>query len=141
MLFEFLYHIDSQNAHPCNVYSAFEGFYYYLASKGYDLNAVAFNLRKTIGHHRLAHMALKGPPNLIERKVFEIRKWLEDLETNSKVCRSLLIFLRAIQTSISPFLLNLDYVKDLSLYLILRETLIRIEENCSGGVECLAASG
>merc|ERR1711962_597026 len=71
----------------------------------------------------------------------EIRKWLEDLETNSNVCRSLLIFLRAVQTSISPFLLNLDYVKDLALYLILRETVIRIEENCSLAAECLAASG
>ena len=142
VLFEFLYHMESQNAHPCNVHSAFEGFYDYLASKGYDLNAVAFNLRKTIGHHRLAHMALKGPPSFVDKKVFEIGEWLMELETKGKVYHFILNSVRAIQTSRHPFLLNLDYVKDIILYLILRETLKRMEENCVElGLECLAASG
>ena len=102
------YHLESRNAHPCNVHSSFVGFYDYLASKGYDLNAVAFNLRKTIGHHRLAHMALKGPPNFVDKKVFEIGKWLMELQTKSKVYHFILNSVRAIQTSRHPFLLNLD---------------------------------
>ena len=52
-----------------------------MTSKGYDTIAVATTIRQTIGHHSLAHMARKRPPNVIERKVFEVRKWLEDLET------------------------------------------------------------
>ena len=43
-------------------------------------------------------------------------------------------FLRAMKTTISPFLLNLDYFKDLVLFFILRETVNRIDVN-------LAASG
>merc|ERR1712240_127545 len=86
-------------------------------------------MRQTIGHHRLAHMALKRPPNVIERKVFELGKWLEELETKGKFFEFLTSFLRSIKISISPFLLNLDYVKDLVLYFILRETVNRIDSN------------
>ena len=42
------------------------GFFDYLKSKGYDAIAVALSMRQTIGHHRLAHMALKGPPNFVD---------------------------------------------------------------------------
>ena len=142
VLFGFLSHIETQDAHPDNVYKVFKGFFGYLTSKGYNLNAAASSMKQTIGHHRLAHMALRGPPNFIDRKVFEIGSWLMELETKGKAYYFLISFLRAIQTSISPFLLNLDFVKDFILYLILRETVRRIEENCDDiGFGCLAASG
>ena len=77
----------------------------------------------------------------MDRKVYEIGKWLVKLETKGKVCRFLLSSLRAIQTSISPFLFNLDYLKDIILCLILRETVRRMEEICvQKDFECLAAS-
>ena len=72
ILFSFLYHIEAQNAHPKSVHRAFEGFHGYMTSKGYDTIAVATTMRQTIGHHSLAHMARKRPPNVIERKVFEV---------------------------------------------------------------------
>ena len=62
-----------------------------------------------------------------------------------KICSFLVVSTRALQISITPFLLILDYVKDLILYLILRETLKRLEESCKPlaalGIECLHASG
>ena len=45
----------------------------------------SLSMRQTIGHHRLAHMALKGPPNFIDREVFVIGKWLRELETRGKI--------------------------------------------------------
>ena len=98
-------------------------------------------MRQTIGHHRLAHMVFKGPPNFIDRKVFTIGKWVKGLETRWKIY----VYLWAVNNSVSPFLLNLDYVKDLVLYLILKETVQRQDENCMKlsdlGIDCLAASG
>merc|ERR1719295_972697 len=67
---------------------------------------------------------------------------MRELETRGKIFFLLVSFLRAVQKSVSPFLLMLDYVKDLVLYLILRETVQRLEGNCENlGTECLAASG
>ena len=140
VLFRFLYHIEAQEAHPENVHKAFKGFFEYLTSRNYDPTAVAQSMRQTIGHHRLANMALKGPPNFIDNQVFEIKKWLGQLETKGKVYYFLGCFLRAIQAGILPFLLNFDYLKDFILYLILREAVKRIEENCAQ-IGCLAASG
>jgi len=71
---------------------------------------------------------------VIERKVFEVGKWLEELEAKGKFFEFLISFLRAIKTTISPFLLNLDYVKDIVLFFILKETVNRIDST-------LAASG
>merc|ERR1719210_487458 len=85
VLFSFLYHIESIDAHPDNVHKAFTGFYNYLTSKGYDRTAVAVSMRQTIGHHRLAHMALRGPPSFIVRRVFEIERQLVELEAKGKV--------------------------------------------------------
>merc|ERR1719264_2459255 len=145
VLFGFLYHIDAQDAHPDNVHSAFQGFFGYLKSKGYDAIAVALSMKKTIGHNRLAHMALKGPPNFMDRKLFQIGKQLEEFELGGKICFYLVSSLRALQASVSPFLLNLDYAKDLIMYLILKETVKRLEGNCKNltdlGFDCLAASG
>ena len=128
-LIDFLHHIAAQEAHPDNLHSAFQGFYVYMTSKGYDCVAVAKSLRQAIGHHYLAHLALKGRPNWINKKVFEIGKWLSELETKGKVYSFILIAFRAFKTSITPFILNLDYVKDLVLYLILQETILRMEED------------
>ena len=142
VLFSFLYQIESQIVHPLNVHTALQGFSEYMTSKGYDQISVAVRMRQTIGHHRLAHMVLKGPPNLIDKKVFEFGKWLKELESKGKVHSFLLSFLRILQASLSPFFLNFDSVKDLTLYLILRDTVKRIEENCDQvGLDCLAASG
>ena len=69
VLFGFLNHIEAQNTHPDNIYSALEGFYDYLTARGYDRTAVAISMRQTIGHHRLAHMALKRKP----RKPLELK--------------------------------------------------------------------
>ena len=67
---------------------------------------------------------------------------MRELEAKGKVYQIIIGFLWALQTSISPFLLNLDYVKDLVLYLILRETVLRIEKTCEQlRFDCLAASG
>ena len=71
VLFGFLYHIEAQNAHPDNVHTAFKGFLNYLASKHLDQTVVATKMRQTIGHHSLAHMTLRGPPNFMDRKVYE----------------------------------------------------------------------
>ena len=49
---------------------SFQGFFGYLNSKGYDAIAVALSMKKTNGHHKLAHMALKGPPNFVDRNLF-----------------------------------------------------------------------
>merc|ERR1719264_2081629 len=145
VLFGFLYHIDAQDAHPDNVHSAFQGFFGYLKSKGYDAIAVALSMKKTIGHNRLAHMALKGPPNFMDRKLFQLGKWVSEFELRGKIYFYLVSSLRAIQASVSPFLLNLDYAKDLVMYLILKETVHRLEGNCKNisalGIDCLAASG
>ena len=145
VLFSFLYHVEAQDAHPDNVHSAFQGFFGYLNSKGYDAIAVALSMKKTIGHNRLAHMALKGPPNFMDRKLFELGKWVSEFEVRGKIYFYLVSSMRAIQASVSPFLLNLDYAKDLILYLILQETVQRLEGNCKKlsalGVDCLAASG
>ena len=141
----FLYHIEAQEAHPENVHRAFKGFFSYLESKGYDPITVAINMRQTIGHHRLAHMALKGPPSFIERKLFQLAERVRKLDTKSKRYSLLVSFFRALQTSLSPFLLILDYLKDLILYLILRETVQRLQQNCKHlsalGFDCFSASG
>ena len=50
LLFGFLNHIEAQCAHPDSVHRAFNGFYNYMTSKGYDQNAVAVSMRQTIGH-------------------------------------------------------------------------------------------
>ena len=76
-----MYHIEAQDAHPDNVHKAFKGFYNYMTLKGYDQHAVAVKMRQNIGHHMLAHMALRGPPNFMDRRVFEIGKWVAELET------------------------------------------------------------
>ena len=67
-----------------------------------------------------------------------------ELETKGKVYHFLINFLRLIQTSIAPFLFNLDYLKDIILYLLLKDTVNQIEENCNQiniEYDCLAASG
>merc|ERR1719339_898313 len=85
-------------------------------------------------------MALKGPPNFIDRQIFYIEQWVRGLEMKGKINFALVSFLRAIQTSVSPYLFMLDFVKDLILYLILREAVQRLEGSCNG-IGCLAASG
>ena len=142
VLFGLLYHIEAQNAHPDTVHTVFKGFYNYLTSKGFDRTSAAVSMRQTIGHHRLAHMALRGPPNFIDRIIFETGRSLMVLETKGKVYTLLLGSFRAIQTSIPPFFFNLDYLNDIILYLILKEFLIlRIDESCAQrDYDCMGTS-
>ena len=142
VLRSFLSHVEAQDAHPDVVFDVFEGFFLYLGSKGYDSVAVAFNMRRTIGQHRLAHLALKGKPNVFDKKVYEAKKWLEMVETKGRVCFVIVSFFRAVVASVSPFLLIFDYVKDLVLYLIVDNTLDQLDEGCNDApFDCLAASG
>ena len=166
VLLGFLHHMDAQDVHPEIVHNAFQGFFSYLSSKGFDLNTVAQQLKQSIGHHRLAHMALSGPPNGIDRKIFNFRTWMRETEITGRIhvllvcslqvcprlghlssfCKLFLVkFLRAFLMSISPFFLLLDSVKDIVLYLILQETMKRLEESCheqsSLGFDCLVVSG
>ena len=142
VLCSFLAHVEAQNAHPDNVFEAFQGFFDYLGSKGYDRVAVAFNMRQTIGLHRLAHLALKGPPNAIDKHLYLAQKWVEVVELKGGVCSYLVSFSRAVVASVSPFLLIFYHSKDLILYLIVDNTLDGLDKGCKNTqVDCLAASG
>ena len=142
VLRSFLAHVEAQDAHPEIVFEAFKGFFFYLGSKGYDRNAVAFNMRQTIGQHRLAHLALKGRPSVISKKIYKVQKWAEMAEKKSKTFSVFVSFLRAVIASVSPFLLIFDYTKDLVLYLIVAGTLDRLDEGCKDTqFDCMAASG
>ena len=81
----------------------------------------------------------------MDRKLFELGKWVSEFEVRGKIYFYPVSSMRAIQASVSPFLLNLDYAKDLIMYLILKETVQRLEGNCKSlsdlGFDCLAASG
>ena len=146
VLSNFLAHIEAQDAHPDIVFEAFRGFFFYLGSKGYDRISVAFNMRQTIGQHRLAHLALKRGPNIIDKTVYEARKLVERIESKGGIYFVLVSFLRAVVASVSPFLLFFDYEKDIVLYLILSSTLEGLDQGCQesstqGTSACLAASG
>ena len=145
VIIDFLYHIEVQDAKPINVYNAFQGFSKYQKTKGYDFQSLAVHFKKTTGHHKLAHMALKGPPNFIDESVYKIRKCLNELETMGNIHLFLVRSLRAAKNSIPSFLLYLDYVKDIILCLIMKETLLRLQESCENistqGFHCLDASG
>merc|ERR1719430_2711595 len=86
-------------------------------------------------------MALKGPPNVIDKKVYEVQKQMEVSELKGGIYSYLVSFLRAVVASVSPFLLIFDSTKDLVLYLIASETLKRLDEGCKDTpFDCLAAS-
>ena len=142
-LLSFLSHIEAQDAHPDSVHRAFKGLLDYLASKGHTRIEVAFSMKQTIGHHGYAHMALKGPPNSLDRKMYTFKKWVEQIEDSSNELHLVVNFLKNISVSISPFLLVLDYIKDLLLYLILKGTVQRLEAGCQNlsSLGCLAVSG
>ena len=127
VLCNFLAHVEAQDAHPDIVFEAFKGFFHYLDSKGYDRMAVAFNMRHTIGQHRLAHLALKGPPNAIDKKIYSGKKWVEVAELKGGIHSYLVSFLRAVVASVSTFLLVFDYAKDIVLYFIVDST---FDEGC-----------
>merc|ERR1719234_886240 len=103
-------------------------------------------MMQAIGHHRLAHLALKGPPNFLDRKVYQLRKWMEHVEGKNKLWSASISTIQTLSSCVTPFLLFLDYVKDPVLLLILRGTVQRLEEGCnsltniSASDSCLAAS-
>ena len=142
LLLSFLSKIEAQDAHPDTVHRVFKGFFSHLEAEGHTRDAVAFALKQAIGHHKLAHMALKGPPNALDRKAYELTKWLEQLEGKNKVGFACVALGKTVQSSIPPFLIYLDLVKDLVLYKILHGTIARLEEGCvdSSKDTCLVAT-
>ena len=99
-------------------------------------------MRQSIGHHGLAHMALKGPPNALDRKAYELTKWLGQLAHKNKVGFACVALGKTVQSSIPPFLIYLDMVKDLVMYKILHGTIERIKKGCEDLSKdtCLAAT-
>merc|ERR1719193_3021934 len=90
-------------------------------------------------------MALKGPPNFLDRKVYQLRKWMEQVQGKNKFWFACISIIQTLSSCVSPFLLFLDYVKDPIVLLILRGTVERLEEGCdslyiSSSGSCLAAS-
>ena len=142
-LVSFLSNIEIQDAHPDTVHKVFQAFFCHLESEGLNENAVAFSIKQAIGHHRLAHLTLKGPPNLLDRKVYELRKFIEKVQKKNKFCFAFIYIFQILASCVSPFILFLDYVKDPLLLLILRSTVQRLEEGCDSlffARSCLAAS-
>ena len=141
-LFSFLSHVEAQDAHPTNIHRAFNGLFDYLETKTWNRVAVAISIRQSIGYHRLAHMALKGPPNILERSFYDFGQWVEGHKDKSKVFSIILAVLNTSVTTFSPYILFLDYVKDLVLFLILDGTVRRLKLACETafGSSCLAAT-
>ena len=85
------------------------------------------------------------PPNSMQVLAYQLDQWVKGLEVQGKVYTFLIGIGRVLQTSVTPLLFILDYVKDIVLYLILRTTLQRLEDTCKPltalGIECLTASG
>jgi len=139
-----LSHIEAQDAHPKSLQKAFRGFLDHLATKGHSKDAVAISMKKSIGHHRLGLMVLAGPPNIATVRLYEMRVYVEDYESAGCVFYFLIPILRTIMTSIFPLFFFLDYVKDLVLYPLVRDTVKRLDGGCKNisalGFSCLAAS-
>ena len=135
-LLSFLSAIEAQDTHPDNVYQVFKGFFQYLETEGYTPVAVAFSMKKSIGYHHLARMALKaidkGPPTWLERKIYRLRKWVEEVEGRNKFFFVLISICQTLKSCSPSFLLYLDYVKDFVVYSILRGTVQRLVKLCEG---------
>lgn len=144
-LMSFLSHIEVQDAHPHSISMAFAGFFEYMQAKGFSRATVAIQIKEAIGYHRLSRMALKGQPNILDKKCYEVFKMIERLEKNGRTFSILYLFLCAISVSVSPYLFFLDFVKDILLYLILRDTVHRLKDGCQQlliqGYSCIHASG
>ena len=136
----FLSKIEVQDAHPDTVHKVLKGLFCHLEAEGLNRDAVAVAMRQAIGHHRLAHLALKGPPNTLDRKVYQLKKWLEELENKNSAGLTLVAFGKSVQSSIPPYLIFLDMTKDIVLYKILSGTIERLAEGCEDLSTCLAAT-
>ena len=133
--------METQDAHPENVYKSIKGFFDHMESEQFDLTTVSFSIRKALGHHRYAHVALKGEPNILETKVYEIGKWLEGLKTKLKLFSVSIALLKGIKLTCHPSLLFLDYIKAVVLYRLLNGTVQRLYEGCTNSsFGCLAVS-
>ena len=140
-----LSHIESQDAHPQSLQKVVDGFLHHLDKKGFSEDDVAIQLKKTIGHHRLSALVLSKPPNAVVVKIYEARKSAEEFESKGGNFSFIMPILRTIVTSIFPFFFFLDYVKDLVVYPLVRDTVKRLDEGCKNvsalGFSCLATSG
>ena len=103
--------------------------------------------KQSIGHHRLAFLALKGmvkgPPKWLDRKVYSFRKWFELAESRDKCFSLLSSVCQTLKTCMSPFLLYFDYFKDFSIYFIVKGTIDRLDHICdhiSDNQPCLTVS-
>ena len=136
----FLSKIESQDAHPDTVHRVFKGLFCHLEAEGHTRDAVAVALRQSIGHHRLAHLALKGPPKTLDKKAYQLKKWLEKIEEKNSAGFTLVAFGKSVQSTVPPYLIFLDMVKDIVLYKILYGTIERLAEGCEDLSTCLAAT-
>ena len=140
-----LSHIEAQDAHPESLQRLFDGFLNHLKTKNHSEKDVALQLKNTIGHHRLSAIVLRRSPNAVTKKIYEVRKSVENFESKGGDCSFIVPVLRTIMTSAFPFFFFLDHVKDLVLYPLLRDTVERLDEGCKNisdlGFSCLAASG
>ena len=142
-LTSFLSKIEAQDVHPETVHRVFKGFFSHLGVVGQSDVSVAFAMRQSIGHHRLAHMALKAkdPVKTLDVKGFELSKWLEQMEGKNKVGFACVAFAKTVGASVSPFLIYFDVVKDIVLYNILHGTIVKLKESCEDvRSTCLAAT-
>ena len=140
-----LSHIEAQDAHPKSLQKVFNGFLNHLETKGHFKDAVAAHLKESIGHHRLGLLALAASPNILTVKIYETRKSTEDLESAGTGFFFFIIqILRKIRISVFPLFFFLDYVKDLVLYPLVKDTVKRLDAGCRNisalGFNCLAAS-
>ena len=137
----FLSKIESQDSHPDTVYKVFNGLFCYLEAEGHTRVAVAVAMGQSIGHHRLAHLALKGPPNALDRKAYQFKKWLRELENKNSASFALFSFAKLVASSVPAYLIFLDMNKDMILYKILSSTISRLAEGCEDlKSTCLAAT-
>ena len=136
---DFIKH-DSESNQTGSVHKVFKGLFCHLEAEGLNRDAVTVAMRQSIGHHRLVHLALKGPPNVLDKWAYQLNKQLDQLEGANKVGFVSIKSIKTIQSSIPPFLYYLDMVKDFVLFKILYGTIERLAEGCKDLSTCLAAT-
>ena len=83
-LIALLSHIEVQDAHPDSIFRASHALFYFLENQGVSRGEVELALKTTLGHHRLAHLILKGPPNVSDKVAFKIVKAIQKLKGSGK---------------------------------------------------------
>ena len=135
-----LSHIEVQDAHPDSIFRAFHALFEFLENQGINRTNAELALKMTLGHHRLVHLLLKGPPNFLDKLAFKIVKAIQKLNGSGKFGSGLVLICHYILDSAPGIFVLIDYVKDFVSYFILREVINNLEKGCLDIDECLAAS-